>query len=124
MYSISNNGIITLTRGDSLKLPLFINAGDETDMARYSLRNNDELYFGVMEANAPFEHSLIRKVYTKDNLNRYGDVVVDLGLDDTQYLQPGTYYYEGKLKTYARKDGKNVEVIVTVVPRRKFVIVE
>lgn len=122
MFSISNNGIITMTRGDSVKVPVFINAGDSTEMVRYSLRNYDTLYFGIMEPNVPFEHSLVRKVFTKDDLNQYGDVEVKLGLDDTQYLQPGTYYYEVKIMIKPKEDEDGV--VDTIVPRRKFFIVE
>lgn len=122
MFSISNNGIITLTRGDNIKVPLFINAGDETDMARYSLKDYDTLYVGIMTPGAPFENSLIRKVYTKEDNNIYGDIVVELGLNDTQYLMPGLYYFEAKLKI--QKDEMDKGKVCTVVPRRKFFIVE
>lgn len=122
MYSMSNNGILTMTRGDTIKLPLFINAGDNTQPVRYCLRNLDTIYFGVMEPNAPFEHSLIRKVYTKDDLNQYGDIEVVLSLNDTQYLQPGTYYYEAKL--LLKRNAEDKGVVDTVVPRRKLIIVE
>lgn len=125
MFSISNNGIITMTRGDSIQVPLFINAGDETDPARYKITDNDTVYLGIMEPNTPFEYSLIRKVYTKENTNKYGDVVVELSLDDTQYLQPGTYYYEAKLKQVKQiSDTKSIEIVDTIVPRRKLFIVE
>lgn len=125
MHTISNNGIITITRGDFLQVPLFINAGDETDPARYKITDDDTVYLGIMEPNAPFEHSLIRKVYTKENTNKYGDVVVELSLDDTQYLQPGTYYYEAKLKRVKQISGtKSIEIVDTIVPRRKLFIVE
>lgn len=125
MHTISNNGIITMTRGDFLQVPLFINAGDETDPARYKITDNDTVYLGIMEPNTPFEHSLIRKVYTKENTNKYGDVVIELGLDDTQYLQPGTYYYEAKLKRVKQINGtKSIEIVDTIVPRRKLFIVE
>ena len=124
-FTISNNGIITMTRGDTVKVPIFINAGDNTDYIRYTLEEGDTLYFGIMEPEAPFEKSLIRKVLTKDDLNQYGDVEIELSLNDTQYLQTGTYYYEAKLKQVRLLDnGQTSEVINTVIPRRKFIIVE
>ena len=126
MLNISNNGMIIMNRGDTVKVPLFINAGDKTDMLRYILQDNDKIYFGVMEANAPFECSLIRKILTKDNLNIYGDVVLELGLNDTQYLQPGIYYYEAKLIKQPDEEGiitTDVEAY-TVIPRTKFIINE
>lgn len=124
-FTISNNGIITMTRGDTIKVPIFINAGDNTDYIRYTLEEGDTLYFGIMEPEAPFEKSLIRKVLTKDDLNQYGDVEIALSLNDTQYLQTGTYYYEAKLKQIRLLDnGQTSEVVSTVIPRRKFIIVE
>lgn len=126
MFNISNNRIVTMNRGDTVKIPLFINAGDETDMLRYILRDSDKIYFGVMEANAPFECSLIKKILTKDNLNSYGDAIVELKLNDTQYLQPGIYYYEAKLVKQPDEDGvisTDVEAY-TVIPRTKFIINE
>ena len=124
MFNISNNRIVTMNKGDSIKVPLFINAGDETELIRYILQEGDKLYFSVMEPNAPFECGVIRKILTKDDLNAYGDAVVKLGLNDTQYLQSGIYYYEAKLV----KQPENTSIIgsefdsFTVIPRTKFVI--
>lgn len=123
MFNISKNGIVEMNRGDSIKIPLFINIGDEMDKLRYIIKENDKVYFGVMEANAPFEHSLIRKILTTDNLDENGDVVVELKLNDTQYLQPGMYYYEAKLVRPISGNIDDVESF-TVVPRRKIFIYE
>ena len=126
MFNISNNRIVTMNKGDSIKVPLFINAGDETELIRYVLQEGDKLYFSVMEPNTPFECGVIRKILTKDNLNIYGDVVLELGLNDTQYLQPGIYYYEAKLIKQPDEEGiitTDVEAY-TVIPRTKFIINE
>ena len=124
MFSMSKNGIITLTRGDSALIPIFINAGDKTDPIRYELQDFDVLYFGVMEPNAPFQHSIIRKVLTKDDLNKKCDAVVKLGMNDTQYLQPGTYYYEVKLNKKTNGNLNDEGDVDTVVPRTKFILFE
>jgi len=124
MFNMSKNGIITMTRGDSVNFPIFINANDKTDPVRYDLQDFDKVYFGVMEPNAPFEKSIIRKIYTKDDVNEKGDVVVKLGLNDTQYLIPGTYYYEIKLNKIETADLNDEGTINTIRPRTKFVIFE
>lgn len=123
MFNISKNGFVTMTRGDSIKLPLFINIGDEVDKLRYIIKENEKVYFGIMEPNAPFECSLIRKILTVDDLNENGDVVVSLGLNDTQYLQPGLYYYEAKLIRPLSTNLEDEEAF-TVIPRKKFIINE
>ena len=61
MVTISNNGFITLNRGDSFSVPLFINGGSELVPIRYSLSAHPEteIYFGVMEPGQPFENAII-----------------------------------------------------------------
>ncbi len=120
MFDISNNGIITLSRGDTASTPLFLNEGTELNPVRYILRDNDKVYFGISESNCNFENALIRKVYTKDNLNKYGDVVIEFESKDTQCVLPNTYFYEIKLV----RQLDNEQLIDTVVVRSKFVIIE
>ena len=40
MFNISNNGIITLIRGDSFTVPLFINRGTVFHPVRYYIADN------------------------------------------------------------------------------------
>ena len=47
MYSVSKNGIITLSAGDDFEFPIFINAGDEWEPLQYSLRDQDRMYFVI-----------------------------------------------------------------------------
>ena len=53
--NISNNGFITINRGDSFSAPLFINCGTQLMPIRYSLKDHPrtEVYLGVME---PIKH--------------------------------------------------------------------
>lgn len=118
MFSISNNGFISLTRGDSFTVPLFINRGTVFHPVRYYIADNPNaaVYLGVMEPNQPFERALIRKKYTSNSqINEYGDLIIDFKPTDTQYLFPGKYYYEVKVKL---SDGS----IDTVVPATEFFI--
>lgn len=128
MLHISSNMIITINRGDTtdLSVPLFINAGDKLNPIRYQLADNDVVYFGLMEAEQPFEHALIRKAYTKDDVNEYGDVLITLTAEDTLNLLPGNYYYEIKLRKILLSESGIADgsIVDTIVERKKFTIVE
>ena len=54
MLTISNNGIITVNRGDDFSVPLFINQGTELAPVRYTLTGTDEVYLGVFSDNANY----------------------------------------------------------------------
>ena len=43
-----------------------------------------------------FENAIIRKKYTKDDANEFGDVIIKFTPEDTIYLDPGKYFYEVK----------------------------
>ena len=98
---VIENNIIELHRGDSFQLPLFINAGDKFDFKRYLLRPGDKIYFSVAEPNQPWEHSLIKKIFTRRDFNEKGDIIIRLEPKDTEYVMPGKYFYEIKLVTKA-----------------------
>ena len=132
MYTISNNGFITITQGDSFQSPLFINQGTFTVPVRWSIVDHPEatVYFGVMECHQLFGNALIRRYYHYDSkktddflndfgdtINKYGDIVVTIRSQDTEYLLPGKYYYEVKIDF---GDGK----IDTVIPKTEFFILE
>lgn len=121
MFTKAHNGIITMTRGDNVSIPLFINAGTELIPLRYVLKDNDIVYFGLCEPNQPFENATVRKMYTKDNrkLAHNGDLLIVFDSKDTEYLEDGLYYYTIKLETI-KEDGS--QVIQTLVPKTKFFI--
>lgn len=100
MMSLSGAGEIRLTRGDTFSMPIVINQGTNMVPIRYVLNEKDEVYFGVMEPNQPFEVALIRKKYTKADLNEDGDVQLRLRHEDTVCLLPGKYYYQVKVRLY------------------------
>lgn len=117
MVSISNNGIIVMNAGDSFEFPLFIDRGVLGQPVRYKIKRKDTIYFVVCEPNQSFTDALIRKVFTKKDTNRHGDVNIILDSSDTEYILSGRYYYEIKIKL---GNGK----IETIVPKRKFIIME
>lgn len=98
MFQIADNGIIKLSRGDNVEMPLFINRGTKLVPIRYDLRDNSdtEVYFGLMLPGQQFESALLRKKYTKEDSNEHGDVVIKFTPEDTIYLDPGKYFYEIK----------------------------
>lgn len=117
----SNSSIITHTRGDTLMEPIFINMGTYTRPVRYSLQPGDKLYFGLMEPNTYFEYSILKKVYDHTSpKNMFGDTILELKPEDTEFLIPGTYYYEIKLQQF---DDLGKEYITTITPKTLFYIV-
>ncbi len=120
MVNISKSQIISMNRGDTLSLPIFINAGTKIAPLRYNLGSGDKVYVGISEPNQKFEHALIKKVYTSDDVNEHGDPVLNLRPEDTEHILPGLYYYEIKLVSTSEED----EIVNTIVPKRKFYIVE
>ena len=118
MFTISPDGIITLSRGDTFEAPLFINSGTRLHPQRYVLKDLDELYFGVMEPNQLFENAIVRKKYTNNDVNDNGDIVIKFSSDDTINLLPGKYYYQAKLKSNNGAD------ITTIAQKQLFFIIE
>ena len=120
MVNISNEGEITLTRGDTFECPVFMNAGTELSPIRYRMTENDTLYFALMEVNQTFEDAILKKIFTSADLNEHGDVVAVLESQDTECLEIGKYYYTFKLKR-PKGEGYSVD---TVIPNRLFYIIE
>ena len=122
MFSISRNGIITVNRGDSFTIKYFINFGGAYKPEQYILKAGDKLYFALMEPHQPFEHALIRKVYTDKDVNLDGLVEMNFIPEMTEFLLPGTYYYMIKLVRPGEESGD--EFVDTVCPKTKFVILD
>ena len=122
MLEIDINGNITVNKGDTFEAPIFMDINESKfDSSRLPVEDGWLLYFGVMEANMPFALSLVKKTLTKDDLNEHGDFVVKFSHDDTRCLMPGPYFYEAKLFIPGDESGEE-DKIITVVPRRKFTL--
>lgn len=121
MLNISGNNIITLTRGDTFEVPLFINAGTELNPIRYILRNDESLHLGLMEANQLYENKILEKIYDKDDFNENYDVMISFDRCDTINLLEGTYYFE--IKLFRTVDDDSTELVNTVISKTKFVLV-
>lgn len=130
MFDINRYGMITMNRGDTWDTQIFVNIGTELLPWPYQLGINDYVYFGVMEPNQPFEHALIRKRIDKDdNIDPATGEPLDAGyynikfdVKDTEFLMPGTYYYEVKLLRH--NETTDEDKVDTIIPKTKFVIYE
>lgn len=122
MAFIDNFGVITLSRGDCFKTPLFINIGTEEEPVRLDMRKfpEVEIYFGVYLSGGRFENSFIIKKFTSLDSNSEGDVVINLNPEDTLYIRPGKYLYSIKARIYDKSYG---EWLNTVIDANDFYII-
>ena len=118
MFDISRNGIITISRGDNFTLNVFVNIGTNLMPIQYMLRGEDKLYFALMEPNQPFEHALVRKVFTSEDLDEDNNVDMNFSCEDTEFLLPGNYYY--MIKLYRAEE----DLVDTIITKTKFVIID
>ena len=123
MFNISYDGIITINRGDSFRLPLMLNYGTKMEPLMYRMTPKSFVYFAVMEPNEPFENALIRKKYTIDDVDEDGNIVIKFRPQDTQCVLPGKYYYQVKLQRLNSDDPEDYEVD-TVIDKTQFFILE
>lgn len=119
MFNISKDGIIRLSRGDSCKMPLFINAGTELNPLRYNLHEHEAtvIYLSIMQPNQYFENGCVRKIFSKLNnweINEFGDLIISIEPDDTMYLLPGKYFYEIKV------DLEGTNQVNTIIQKKEF----
>lgn len=127
MFDISNNGIISINRGDSFTLDVFINLGTCIEPIQYQLQPGDKVYFALMEPNQSFEHALMRREFTNVDLDEDDFVSMKFDSEQTEYLLPGTYYYTVKLARAeeSSESGEETKYTVdTIIPKTKFVIIE
>lgn len=120
MVHISNNGVISIHRGDSFSIPLFLDMGIEGFPIRYNITQYTgvSLYLGVMTPFESFEKATLKKKYTSESeTNENGDLVVKVSSQDTMCLRPGKYYYEMKMLL------ENGEVS-TIIPKKELFVFE
>lgn len=123
------NKIIKLNRGDSFEFKLAI-PDKEDPSINYILDKQDEvLYFALLEPHKPFEEALIMQGYTFDDQNtETGELIVKLSPNDTRRLAPGVYYYTVKLRKGGSLDFINnydePDEVRTIIERTKFIINE
>ena len=120
-YTISENNIIRINRGDTFTFDFTIYDENSTDW-RYILKDDDALYFGIMDPHQLFEDAIVRKKYTKEDTDEMGNLIITLNPEDTLDLIPGIYYYAVKLHKLTDNEEEYVDEVITVVNRTKFII--
>ena len=123
MLEISNNGIITITKGDYAEIPLFLNQGNQLYPIRYSLQKDQQSYitFAIMRPNEIFERAVVNKTITASSPHTgQHDAVIVLKPEDTLRLMPGKYFYSVRLNLF--QHGHYCQH--TLIPERMFFIKE
>ena len=123
---MSLNNIVIMNRGDTYSFDLTINDENSID-GLYHLQGDDTVYFGLMLPHQPFEVAIVRKRFTAEDVDDFGNIVISLESSDTLDLNPGVYYYAVKLhmdhkEAYADGTSFDVDEVVTVINKTKFVI--
>lgn len=113
MFKIASNGIVTVNRGDSFELPVYLHTRDSIAPVKYSMQPQDNIYLGIMEPGQPFETAIVRKKLTGTEVIEQGNILFRFWPTDTACLLPGKYYYQVKLQTIDPSSGrKDVETVV------------
>ena len=125
MIDISSNGVVTLTRGDYVEIPLFLNQGNKLYPIRYSLLKDDHMafiQFFLMSVDQSFDDPILKKTYSMESPHTsQRDLIIQLEPEDTVYLSPGKYYYSVRLVIKMQNDTYRT---ITVIPKRLFFIKE
>ena len=125
MANLSKNNIITMNRADTFKFPFTITIGNAVNYFIYDMVEGDKLYLAVLEPNQKWENALIKKVYTWEDYDiENQEVMIRFVPEDTEYVKPGTYYYQIKLFRPKENVDDRYDAIDTLIPRTKFIILE
>lgn len=122
------SNIIKINRGDTYEFDLTI-ADEASPEGRYILRENDAVYFGLMDPGQPFEVALVRKKFTVADTDAAGNLTIIIEPEDTLNLLPGKYYYAVKLhlnhaeyNSETNEFVKQIDKVATVINKTKFII--
>ena len=125
MLNISKNNIITITRGDSFKLPVALNVGTASEPKYYDMTEFDMVFFAILQPNESWENALVKKTFNyADCLENGNGVIVEFSPEDTESIVPGNYFYQIKLLKGKDPEWKNHESVVTIIPRTRMFILE
>ena len=117
--------IIKMNRGDTYEFNLTID-DEGSENGKYILQGNDTVYFGLMEPNSAFEQSLVKKIYTKEDRDKDGNIFITIEPEDTEHLLPGVYYYSIKLEVdhLQGETYESIHKVITVINKTKFIILD
>lgn len=125
MLSVDHQGNITINKGDTFIVPLFIDVSkDIFHSIRLPLKPEYKIFFYLVEPNSDLKHYLIKQTYSSEDMNDKGDILIKFLHEDTSWICPGTYYYEMKAFLPLDKEDPNIneDALITIIPRRKFII--
>lgn len=128
MLDIGINNLITMTRGDTQTIPLYIFTSNSIT-TKYAFFPNryDKIFFAIMEPGQKFEDAIVKQIYYYDDVDKEdGKINVKLSSTDTQFLQPGTYYYTVKLlrKSPWEITDDTMGTVETIIDKTKFVLID
>lgn len=126
MLQINKNGNIRVNKGDTFKVPLFIDCYSSTlKSTRLPWRYNDKILFHILEPNKLFEDPIIAGEFTYEDLNENNDIIISFEAEDLDKLCPGTYYYEVKIvrKVLNEVTKKEEEKVITLISTRKLQLI-
>ena len=84
MLDIDRSGNITVNRGDTFNVPLFIDCNKNIFYSvRFPLKEGDKIFFFLVEPNASIRHYLLKQTYTKEDVNENGDIMLKFLNQDT-----------------------------------------
>ena len=120
MLNVDPNGIVTVSKGDTFSLTLFINAGSDLRPIRYDMKEADYLYFAIEEPNQLFEQAAVMKRIQNPKLDDHNNIIINFESSDTYNLCPGDYFYE-IIGRFQEEDG--TYSIITIIEKTPFVII-
>lgn len=116
------NNMIILNRGDTYEFELTI-ADENAADGKYYLQGKDTVYFGIMDPHQYFEDALVRKKFTKEDLDEFGVLNIVITPEDTLDLLPGTYYYAIKIhlnhEEFEVDSFKKIDKVNTIINKTK-----
>jgi len=125
MAQMYKNNMIVIHRGDTIKIPVDLNRGNISAPDYYDLKENDKVYFALLEPNQMWEKAILKKTFTyEDWVQQKESCNIEIDTEDTEYLLPGDYYYQVKLYIDSDPDLNNNESVTTIIPRTRFVIID
>lgn len=117
--------IIKMNRGDTQNLTIRIPKKDNPN-ENYFLTPEDVLYFALLNPHQAFEDAIILRGYTVEDLDKYGQIKIELKPEDTKNLPVGIYYYSAKLQTGGTHavvgDLDSPKEVRTIIPRTKLIL--
>ncbi len=117
-YVINKNNVITINRGDTVRMPLKIYTSKFMPRKKLEIDQDDIIFFGLMLPHQHFECAFLKKEFYINDFNSEGDLVLSLAPLDTMNLTSGVYYYELKLLKHSD------DSITTLIPKTQFNIVD